>query len=176
MYLRVVVLVWIFNRPLALTLAPSFVVLALAAILVGWFWHRQPDADGADAPQSAAPHNPLELRTAFFFAVVFLVVLVLTQLAVSHLGNRGVYSLAAIMGVTDVDPFIMGMTHAAALPGLEPTAAIRMAASGILIATASNNLVKGLYTYFFARGKVGRWGILSLGALAILGLAPLIWL
>ena len=37
--------------------------------------------------------------------------LVATQLAVTYLGRAGVNALAAIMGVTDVDPFIMGMTQ-----------------------------------------------------------------
>jgi choline dehydrogenase-like flavoprotein len=39
--------------------------------------------------------------------------LVATHLAVRYLGNAGVYTLAGVMGVTDVDPFIMGMTQAA---------------------------------------------------------------
>ncbi len=35
--------------------------------------------------------------------------LVTAQLAVTYLGRAGVRILAAVMGVTDVDPFIMGM-------------------------------------------------------------------
>jgi hypothetical protein len=48
-----------------------------------------------------------------YFALLFLAMLVVTQLAVTYLGNAGVYTLAGIMGVSDVDPFIMGMTQAA---------------------------------------------------------------
>jgi uncharacterized membrane protein (DUF4010 family) len=44
------------------------------------------------------------------------------------------------MGVTDVDPFIMGMTQAGGT-----TTSLTVAASAILIAAASNNLVKGIY-------------------------------
>jgi hypothetical protein len=46
----------------------------------------------------------------------FLATLVATLLAVTYLGHAGVRILAAIMGVTDVDPFIMGMTQASAPP------------------------------------------------------------
>ena len=38
--------------------------------------------------------------------------LVITQLAVTYLGRAGIDTLAAIMGVSDVDPFIMGLTQA----------------------------------------------------------------
>ena len=61
--------------------------------------------------------------------------LVATQLAVTYLGRAGVNTLAAIMGVTDVDPFIMGMTQAAG--ALTP---LKVAAAAVLIAAASNNL------------------------------------
>jgi hypothetical protein len=50
---------------------------------------------------------------AFLFALLFLAMVVATQLAVTYLGRAGVNILAAVMGVTDVDPFIMGMTQAA---------------------------------------------------------------
>ena len=46
------------------------------------------------------------------------------------------------MGVTDVDPFIMGMTQAAG--SLTP---VKVAAAAVLIAAASNNVVKGIYAY-----------------------------
>ena len=63
--------------------------------------------------------------------------LVATQLAVTYLGRAGVNTLAAVMGVTDVDPFIMGMTQAAG--ALTP---LKVAAAAVVIAAASNNLVK----------------------------------
>ena len=47
MYLRLIVLVALFNRPLAVTLLPAFLVLAGVAIAVGWFWSRRPDMTSA---------------------------------------------------------------------------------------------------------------------------------
>ena len=82
-------------------------------------WRLQRAGSGRGARQGRAgrgadqePKNPLELRTAFLFAALFLAMLVVTQLAVTYLGRAGVNTLAAIMGVTDVDPFIMGLTQA----------------------------------------------------------------
>ena len=171
MYLRIVGLVWIFNAPLAAVLAPFFTALAALAIAGGWFWHRLPDETREDPPAPTQAHNPLELRTAFLFAALFVIMLMATHLAVTYLGKGGIYSLAAIMGVTDVDPFIMGMTHAAGL-----TTTLPVAASGIVIATVCNNLLKGGYAYFFARNKAGLWSLILLGGLAVAGLLPLLWM
>lgn len=170
MYLRVLGLIWMFNGPLAAALWPSFAGLATAAIGVGWLWHRMPDDNEQDPPRPSEAHNPLELRTAFVFATVFVVILVATHLAVTYLGRGGIYTLAALMGVTDVDPFIMGMTHAAGISTTLP-----VAVSGIIIATACNNLVKGGYAFFFARGKAGLWSLLLLSGLAAAGLLPILW-
>lgn len=68
---------------------------------------------GSEIKRQFEPKNPLELLTAFLFALLFLAMLVATQLAVIYLGRAGVNALATVMGVTDVDPFIMGMTQAA---------------------------------------------------------------
>jgi len=97
--------------------------------------------------------------------------LVATQLAVTYLGRAGVNTLAAVMGVTDVDPFIMGMTQAAGT--LTP---LKVAAAAVLIAAASNNLVKGIYAYSLADRKTGLQSLGFLAALAALGLVPLLWL
>jgi uncharacterized membrane protein (DUF4010 family) len=171
MYLRIVGLVWMFNAPLASVLAPSFAALAVLAIVVGWIWHRLPDENQEEPPAPTQTHNPLELSTAFLFAALFVVMLIATHFAVTYLGKSGIYTLAALMGVTDVDPFIMGMTHAAGL-----TATLQLAASGIVIASACNNLVKGGYAYFFARGEAGRWSLILLAGLSAMSLLPLLWI
>src|SRR5215472_4816170 len=103
MYLRLTVLLGLFNRSLFVALAPSFAVLAGLAIAVGWLWTRRRDPDARKVRRDYAPKNPLDLRVAFTFAALFLAMLVATRWAIAHLGNAGVYSLAAIMGVVDVD-------------------------------------------------------------------------
>jgi uncharacterized membrane protein (DUF4010 family) len=170
MYLRLAALLAIFNRDLMHALTPAFVVLGAVAIAGGWFWSRRDGTASAEAGAGPEPSNPLELRAAFLFALMFLAILIATQLAVDYLGNSGVYSLAAIMGVTDVDPFIMGMTQAAGT-----ATPIHVAGSAILIAAASNNAAKGAYALYFARGQTGRLSLILLAALAVSGLVPLLF-
>ncbi len=170
MYLRLAALLALFNRALASTLGPSFLVLAGVACGAGWLWSRRPDASTGDVKREYEPQNPLELSAAFLFAALFIAMLIATHLAVVYVGRAGVYSLAGIMGVTDVDPFIMGMTQAAGT-----LTRVSEASAAILIAAASNNVVKGIYARFFARGSTGAQSLALLIALALAGLAPLVW-
>ena len=171
MYLRLAALVTLFNANLSATLAVPFAVLAGAALLIGWLWTRLPDSSTAPVAREFEPKNPLEMRAALLFAVLFVAMLVATHLVVTYLGKAGVYSLAALMGVSDVDPFIMGMTQAGGT-----TTALTVAASAILIAAASNNLVKGIYAYFMSDRKTAVQSASLMAALALAGLAPLFWL
>jgi uncharacterized membrane protein (DUF4010 family) len=171
MYLRLVALLGLFNHELMLTLAPSFLVLAGVATGAGWLWSRRPDASTEKVKREFEPKNPLELGAALLFAVLFLAVLVATQLAVVHLGHAGVYGLAGIMGVTDVDPFILGMTQAAG--SLTP---FQVASASVLIAAASNNVVKGIYAYAFSPRRTGIQSLFLLIGLGVAGLVPLLWL
>jgi uncharacterized membrane protein (DUF4010 family) len=75
------------------------------------------------------------------------------------------------MGVSDVDPFIMGLTQAAGT--LTP---LKVAAAAIIIAAASNNIVKGIYVFCLADRKTGIQGLAFLVALAAMSLIPLFWL
>lgn len=171
MYVRLAVLVALFNRNLIMALGLPFVALASAALVTGWFWARWPDANTAPVAREFEPRNPLELRAALLFALLFLAMVVITNLAVTWLGQAGLYILATLMGVTDVDPFIMGMTQAGGT-----TASVSIAAAAILIAAASNNLVKGIYALFMSDRKTGVQSFGLLSGLAAAGLAPLVWL
>src|SRR5665213_1477619 len=161
MYLRLAALLALFNRQLMAMLLVPFLVLAGAALGLGWLWSRRKDKSTEEVAREYDPKNPLELLTAFMFAGLFLAMLVITQLAVTYLGKGGVDTLAAIMGVSDVDPFIMGLTQAAGT--LTP---VNVAAGAILIAAASNNVAKGIYAYSLADRKTGPMGLLFLLGLA----------
>jgi uncharacterized membrane protein (DUF4010 family) len=170
MYLRLAALLALFNRQLMAVLLVPFLSLAGAALVGGWLWSRRKDQSTDDVQREYDPKNPLELLTAFMFAALFLAMLVITQLAATYLGKGGVDTLAAIMGVSDVDPFIMGLTQAAGT--LTP---VKVAAGAILIAAASNNIAKGIYAWSLADRKTGLQGLLLLVGLAAAGLIPLVW-
>jgi uncharacterized membrane protein (DUF4010 family) len=165
MYARLATLIALFNAPLGLKLAPSFAGLAVVGALVGFIVSRR--TGGRAELQPAMEKNPLQLKAAFLFAFIFVTILVLTNLARRYLGTLGLYSLAVIAGIADVDPFIIGLAQSsgAATP-------LETSATAIVLAAASNNLAKGAYAYSFADRATGRLGLALLVGFAILGLVP----
>ena len=170
MYLRLLVLLALFNRALVRTLLVPFLVLAALAIAGGAIWSLQRDRAVGPPPVHKEARNPLELRSALLFAALFVFMIVATQYAAQHLGRGGIFTLASLMGLADVDPFILGLAQVPATPML------RVSAEAVLIAAASNDLAKGGYALIFAGRRTGRMSALLLLTLAALGLSPLLWL
>jgi uncharacterized membrane protein (DUF4010 family) len=152
-------------------LAPTFLSLAGLAVGAGWLWSRRKDPGMREFKREYDPKNPLELRAAILFGALFLTMLIATHVVAVHLGNAGVYSLAAVMGLADVDPFIMGMTQSAG-----SITSLSVASASIVIAAASNNVVKGLYAFTLSDRRTGMQSLFLLVSLAALGLVPLLWL
>ena len=171
MYARLIVLLSLFSLDLAARVSVPFAVFAVAGAVGGAWWSRRPDDPDGARTGPLPRRNPLQLRTALLFGALFVGLIVATQLVTQHLGRGGTYGLAALMGVTDVDPFVLGLTQTAG--GATP---LDVAATSVVIAAASNNLIKGLYAYGFARGKTGRASLIGLVLLAAVGLLPLFWL
>jgi len=171
MYLRLAALLGIFNLQLLRILGPSFAVLAAVGILIGWLWSRRPDSGAGPITREFRPKNPLELGAAFLFGLLFLAMIIATHYAVTYLGRAGLYGLAAVMGIVDVDPFILGITQSTG-----GSTALNIAAGAIAIAAASNNLVKGIYAFLLSGRPTGIQSFSLLCVLALLGLAPLLWL
>jgi uncharacterized membrane protein (DUF4010 family) len=171
MYFRLALLLGLFNRGLLLVLGLPFIFLAGSAVLVGWLWSRMPDPSSLEPARKFEPANPLELRAAMLFAALFVAMVVGTHLAIVYLGHKGVYALGGIMGLADVDPFILGIAQSA---GREVPVVV--GAAGIAIAAASNNVAKGCYAYGFSDRKTGLQSLCLLIALALAGMMPLAWL
>jgi uncharacterized membrane protein (DUF4010 family) len=169
MYLRLLALLAVFNLQLLHRLGLPFLLLAAAALFGGWLWTRVPDHGVTKTEQVLQAKNPLELSAALLFAVLFVAMLFITHFALLHLGRGGLFAVAGVMGVSDVDPFILSL--AASNSTLTPVA---LAGGAIVIAAASNNLIKGVYAYVFADRRTGTQALALLVILALLGLLPLL--
>jgi len=162
MYLRILAVVAVFNLPLARGLAPTMLALSLAGLALAalQYWRARGQASAAS---NVLPLNPLELPAAATFAVLFVVISIVANWAKDHYGALGVNALAAVVGVTDIDPFVLSLAEGGATPLPASASAI-----AILIATASNNLLKAAYTVGFA-GRRGSWP--AIAALVLLAAA-----
>jgi uncharacterized membrane protein (DUF4010 family) len=171
MYLRLVLLLALFNRGLLSLLGVPFVLLSISAALGGWLWSRLPDPPAEENRGKFEPGNPLELRSALLFATLFVAMVIVTHLAIVYLGHKGVYALGGIMGLADVDPFILGVAQSAGRD-----VPLSVGAAGVAIAAASNNVAKSFYAYGFSDRKTGSQSLSLLLTLGLSGLTPLIWL
>ncbi|MFY9897565.1 MAG: DUF4010 domain-containing protein [Xanthobacteraceae bacterium] len=169
MYLRILAIVAIFNLELARALILPLGALSLAGFIfcaVQYRWRAGANQQSAQAMHLAASANPLELGAAAIFALLFVAVSVITVLVKSQLGISGIYALAAIVGVSDIDPFVLNLAQGG-VAGIENAAL----AAAILIAASSNNILKAVYAAGFAGGKATAASAAALVALAIGGFA-----
>lgn len=176
MYLRILVVVAVFNMTLARTLALPLCGLSLAGLLVCalqfWLARRAPE-DTKAAPSAPQPlgGNPLELGPAAIFAFLFIAVSFVSNWAKAQFGVSGIYTLAAIVGVTDIDPFVLNLAQGGT-SGMSNSAL----AAAILVAASSNNILKALYAAFFAGGRAtaASAAVLVLLAAAGVGIAVVV--
>jgi len=169
MYFRLIILLGIFNYELLRQLAPSFFLLSAGAIVFGLLWAKGGNQENSALDDPAPIKNPLEFNAALLFGSLFVAMLIATQYAVEYFGDRGLYTLAGIMGLADIDPFVMSLTQNTTSIG-----SLSVAANAILIAAASNNLMKGLYAFFLSSENSRVQSGLLLILLACLGLLPII--
>ena len=165
MYLRLLVVILVFNRALAMALLAPLVGFFGLGLVVALGWYFLGEREAHRAAPDAAPGNPLELTTAATFAGLFVVISIATAWATQRFGSAGTYALAAIVGVSDIDPFVLNLAQ-----GDASHITVATGASAILIAASSNNAVKAIYALVYSKGQT-KVGAGTLLLLAVLGIA-----
>jgi uncharacterized membrane protein (DUF4010 family) len=86
---------------------PILVLFLLLAALsaVYWLWDRK---EQNDMPSQG---NPTELKSALFFGLIYAAVLLAVAVAKDLFGNRGLYIVAGISGLTDVDAITLSTSQ-----------------------------------------------------------------
>jgi uncharacterized membrane protein (DUF4010 family) len=170
MYLRILAVVAFFNMTLARTLAPALCGLSLVGLVICALQYRltkqSPATTALASTLRPTGGNPLELGSAAIFAALFVAVSFVSNWAKAQFGASGIYTLAAIVGVTDIDPFVLNLAQGGTT-GMSDNAL----AAAILVAASSNNVLKALYAAFFAGGRVTAVSAIVLIGLAVAGLA-----
>jgi len=173
MYVRLLVLVTVFRFAAALSVGVVLLVLALLA--AGYaFWLRRfrgnpvIDAGPANGDVAGEPElrkNPLELNAALFFAVMFAVVSFATKFVLDYFKDGGLRILSFVVGFSDITPFVVSVLQGNL--GIADSQILQ----AIIIASASNNLLKTAYAYIFGARRAANLaapGMLGLAALSLL--------
>jgi uncharacterized membrane protein (DUF4010 family) len=133
MFVRIVVTCLIVNGELARQLALPMGVMALVA-LIGAFLNHRAGVKLAGDPNALRLKSPFSLSFAIKFAVLFAVVALLVNRAQALMDERGVYAVAGLAGLTDVDAITLSMARG----GENMLVAVR----AIVIAVLANTLAK----------------------------------
>jgi uncharacterized membrane protein (DUF4010 family) len=141
LYPRVLVATAILNAAVLPLLVPYLVAPAVVAALVAIVGAlRAPESRAADV----SVRNPLQLTAALRMAVLFQAVLMAVHLVGNMWGQSGVYTSAAVLGLTDVDALTVSMARGVAITDSPP-----IAATAIAVGVLSNTAMKlGLAVFF----------------------------
>jgi uncharacterized membrane protein (DUF4010 family) len=160
MYLRILIIVWLVNPSILPLLSWKLPILSVIGIALSFKFAANGKTE--DEPSVSTLQNPFEIRPAMYFAVVFVVLSVVTVLIKTSFGSMGLFLLSAIVGVTDIDPYILSLiSHTQNVEAYIATA--------MLVAMMSNTIVKGIYFGFLAKTaraetywRFGVWALLHL--------------
>jgi uncharacterized membrane protein (DUF4010 family) len=171
MFVRVGVMVAVVQPKLLASLGVPLATLACVAAIGAGVAYWKSTTPAGDAPQPEVPlHNPFSLTAATRFAALFAAVLLAVKLVETYAPGRGVYGVAALAGLTDVDAITLSMASAVR----KGTTAAATGVGAIVIASLSNTLVKlGLVIVLGSRPLARRIAIATAalvagGALALL--------
>lgn len=114
---------------------PIIAMLILFVVLSAIAWIRGREEQTSMPEQQ----NPSELRTALVFALLYAIVLVAVAAAKDQFGNRGLYVVAGLSGLTDVDAITLSTAQLVNAGTVESDQGWRI----ILLALISNVLFKG---------------------------------
>jgi uncharacterized membrane protein (DUF4010 family) len=130
---RVAVEIAVINPSVLAGLWPVFAVLALIPLAgVAWINLRSP---AAEVPHDIQLRNPLQLRTALVFGLLLSVFFIAGRVLELKLGDAGIYAMAAIAGLVDVDAIALSLAEGAR-HGLDVTTAQRAIVIALLVNTA----------------------------------------
>ena len=120
---------------LPLIAGPLLTVAAVVASL-GLMAYFRSRSQGQAMPLEG---DPSELRTAAVFAALYAVILFAVAFARAHLGSAGLYVVAAISGLTDMDAITLSTANMIAEDRLDASTGWRV----ILVAAMANLVFKG---------------------------------
>jgi len=172
MFARVVITVAIVYAPLVPRLLTPFVVMAIVtAVLAGIYYSFGTRRKRPLAKEESFPvKNPFSLAAATRFGLLFATVLLVVKLTERYAPAEGLYLVAALAGLTDVDAITLSMAEYARQSTLHAAAA-----TAITVAALSNTVVKCGMVVVLGSPALRR-RLLTATAIILLAGSLMIWL
>ena len=142
-------------------------VSALTAVL----FHKRND-QGENNGESVVVEedkNPLEFKVSILFAILFVAFTLVTHYALIYFGDSGLKVLSIIVGVTDINPFIINLFQS---HHNIDNALLLLAAFQAII---SNNVVKMFYGIFFSGKTLTKELVKGFGVIVVVNILLIIF-
>ena len=162
MYLRILFLAFLFNGSVARLLAIPFLAMFLVSFILSKLSSKKKSdrlADPDSENNLASTKNPLEFKTAAIFGILFVVFAIITDFVMKTYGSTGITNLAYMVGITDIDPFLLNLLQQK--DGIGQMTVVL----AIINATNSNNLLKMIYAISLGSTNIRRSVILNFSIL-----------
>lgn len=170
MFPRILLVVSIIQPRLVPFVLWSIGFISLIGYIIVWWLVKHSETKTITSSQNLQLENPFDLVMAMKFGAILAIIMLLSRLLTDWLGHTGIYLLAGISGITDVDAFTLSISQL-----VDKGITAQIAATGILLAAAVNTIVKGLIVVVISRGDMAKWVVSVFICLILVGLAG-IWI
>lgn len=171
MYLKILVLLGIFNIDLLKQYWYLFAVMIVVSALTAVLFHKRND-QGENNGESVVVEedkNPLEFKVSILFAILFVAFTLVTHYALIYFGDSGLKVLSIIVGVTDINPFIINLFQSH--HNIDSALLILAAFQAII----SNNVVKMFYGIFFSGKTLTKQLVKGFGVIVVVNILLIIF-
>lgn len=147
MYFRILILVLIFNQALFFTIWIWFLIMFAISVIISVFIRYKYKSTETVRSTSVEEKNPLEFKIAILFTILFVVFTFITHFTIQFMGANGLQLLSVIVGVTDIDPFLLNLFQG------HYQVSLAMIGIATFQAIISNNILKACYTLWLSGMK-----------------------
>lgn len=175
MFFRVLFWVLSFNQALTWHLLPSILAMGVTGtviIAILWILAKSKTSDMTEQTEAVELESPFQIIPALKFALFFLVITVLSQVAMTQFGEQGVYLVSFLSGFADVDAITVTLSGQA----LTGQISMDVAAKSIIIAMMVNTSVKLCIAKLFGGKRFGNTVMAAFGAILLAGGLSLLFL
>lgn len=164
---RVAILVGLVSVKVLLALWPCLLVVSLPGVL--WCaWRLIHGGSGAGESADMTHYgNPLRLRVALQFGVLYALIVLFVKVSIVHLGDSGLLAVSGLSGLVDLDAITVSLSQMTGAGSLAAVTATR----GILLAILANTLVKGVLAFAYGSSPLRREVTIVLGVTALAAVA-----
>ena len=161
MYLRILALILIFSYEMFFHVYPYFIILFLVSGLTGTaiLLYRNKNYNNPNREQES-DKNPLEFMVALIFTALYVTFSFLTYFVLQRYGTPGLTGLSLIVGLTDIDPFLINLFQG------KFSVEMNVVAVATMQAIVSNNIMKMIYGCVFSNRK--SWAYLIFGFFVVI--------